>query len=90
MSSTSLSRLKRIPAVFLLAVVAIAVGPACFRGADISKIVCNDTKYCPGGYVCVVPLGKTQGSCERPWDGGGSEAMVSDAPLGSTKVERAQ
>lgn len=61
----------------------LAIGPACFRGADVSKIVCNDTKYCPGGYICVVPPGKTQGSCERPWDsggGGGLEAIAIDGP----------
>jgi len=77
MHSTSLSpRSDRIPVALVCAV--LAVGAGCLRGADVSKIVCNDTKYCPSGYVCVVPPGKTQGSCARPWDAGGSaEAKAS-------------
>jgi hypothetical protein len=84
MDFASLSfRSKRIPLAFFFAVVAIAVGPGCFHGADISKIACNETKYCPSGYVCVVPAGKTQGSCQKPGDGGGAEAIASlDGPAG--------
>jgi hypothetical protein len=69
------SRPIRVPQVFLFAL--LAMGSGCFRGADISKIVCNETKYCPSGYVCAVPPGQTQGKCERSRDGGGSEAISS-------------
>jgi len=54
----------------LLAGLATALVPGCFRGADVSKIVCDDTKYCPAGYACVVPPGQDRGSCQRVVDAG--------------------
>jgi EGF-like domain len=84
MDLASLSfRSKRISLAFFFSVFAIAVGSGCFRGADISKIVCNDSKYCPSGYVCAVPSGQTQGRCERAWDASGSDRIASlDGALG--------
>jgi len=67
---------------------AVALWAGCFRGADISKIVCNQTKYCPSGYLCAVPPGQTQGRCERSWDGGGSEAFA--PPDGAVGIDGAR
>jgi hypothetical protein len=60
----------RIPLWLHLAIAAIAAGPGCFRGADLSKIICNDSKYCPKGSVCVIPLGQEEGTCQRLVDSG--------------------
>jgi hypothetical protein len=73
MSSTLLS--SRANRIALLCAV-LAVVPACFRGADVSKIVCNNTKYCPGGYTCVVEAQKIEGRCEKIGDSGAVETAV--------------
>jgi hypothetical protein len=62
---------------FRILFVVVALLAGCFRGAEVAKIICNETKYCPSGYVCAVPPGQKQGKCERSPDGGGSEANAS-------------
>ena len=51
----------RIPHVLLLMLVAAA--SSCFKTTDVTKIVCDDTRYCPSGYTCVIPVTATQGYC---------------------------
>ncbi len=62
--------LWRLPV--LTASLALAWSPGCFTSPpNVSKILCNQTAYCPQGYLCVIPKGSTQGSCQKPADGGG-------------------
>jgi hypothetical protein len=61
----------------LVSLLSLATASGCFRGADVSKIVCNDSKYCPSGYACVIEAQKIEGRCEKLGDGGGGEASAS-------------
>jgi hypothetical protein len=57
---------------------AIALVPGCFRGADVSEIICTESKYCPNGYTCIVPQGQQEGRCEKGMDSSGGEVAVPD------------
>jgi hypothetical protein len=61
----------------LVSLLSLATASGCFRGADVSKIVCNDSKYCPSGYACVIEAQKIEGRCEKLGDGGGGETAAS-------------
>ena len=70
----------------ILPLVILAFAPACFRGADTTKIVCGDDDHCPSGYQCRVDPNLGQGRCERrsPVDGNSEkpadDALLPDAP----------
>jgi hypothetical protein len=59
-----------------IATLAGGVGASCFRGADVAAIVCDQDRYCPSGYHCLIPAGQSQGSCQRVGDAGPLEAML--------------
>lgn len=66
-----------------LALAALVLAPACFRGADPAKLVCGDDAHCPSGYQCQVDPTSHQGRCTRGSsdDASGTTPTV-DAPLG--------
>jgi hypothetical protein len=67
---------RRLHWAALLATLVLA--PACFRGADATKIVCGDDDHCPSGYQCRVDPNTRQGRCERR----ASADAPTDAPAG--------
>jgi hypothetical protein len=76
MVSSSLRPRPASRAPILVALISLSAASGCFRGADLSKIVCSDSKYCPSGYTCVIEAQKIEGRCEKLGDGGGGEAAA--------------
>jgi hypothetical protein len=75
---TLLCRRQVFFASTLIAAVTLLAG--CFHSADVSKIRCTESTYCPGGYVCVVEPGGLEGRCEKVLDGGGTASALDGAP----------
>jgi hypothetical protein len=68
-----------------LTVILLFGSAGCFHGADVSKIRCNDSKYCPKDYVCIVPANSQEGRCvpSGSSDAGGGKidgAIALDGP----------
>ena len=91
MRSTSIpgpldSHVRMVSSVVVSTIASLAA-PGCFHGPDVSKMVCNDSRYCPSGYVCVVPQNRTQGICERPSDSGGDDGLPPGGLDGAPPVD---
>src|SRR5664279_5435294 len=63
----------------LAVILVLAGGVGCFHGADVSKIRCKDSKYCPKDYVCVVPANSQEGRCSPSGSGGAGGGRIDGA-----------
>jgi hypothetical protein len=82
-SSLRIDHLRRLRRLRMgVTIVALALGPACFRGVETSKMVCGDDEHCPSGYQCKVDPSTRQGRCKSTSVIDASGTLASeDAPL---------